>query len=336
MTPNQLVNDSIVIDAHLDLLKDVLVKRRAGRKNVIVEDYLESFIQGGMTCVVSSLYVDSVSPEKDLEEAMAQLAAFYAELEEGGGRFFLATCADDIRRAKKEGKVAIMLAFEGAEPMAGNPDMLRVFYNLGVRILGICWSRSNWAADGSKFFDYEYVGYGLTDGGRRLLEIAHGLNMLIDISHINEKGFWEVVEGTNKPLIATHSNTRALCDTPRNLSDAQIEAMGKVGGVICVNGASLIVNIDDPSLASMGQMAAHMKYESDIIGAGHVGIGFDQCDRFTVHSDDERLKKVFDVIPSHAQMPLFVQHLFDKGFPESDVRGILGENVLRVIEKTIG
>ena len=334
----ELLAAATVIDTHLDLLPDLLIKHRAGRRNVLLEDYMESFRQGGVDCVVSSIFVDSdLLPEMGLKTAMAQIAAFYEELDDCGGSFVLATSAREVLDAKKAGKLAVMLAFEGAEPLIADPSLLRPFYALGVRILGLCWSRSNWAADGSRFFDFDYEGYGLTEGGRALVQYAQRLGMIIDLSHANEKTFWDVVNLSNHPVIATHSCARALSDTPRNLTDEQIAAIGKLGGTIGVNGASLVCNFRAPRQASVDGLAAHMAHEKDIAGAGILAVGLDQCDRLNSSTMQlDAFKDVFDIIPTHAGLEGLVDALLNKGFSDEEIVGALGGNFLRVLDAVQG
>ncbi len=337
-TAKEILARAIVIDAHLDLLPDLEIKHRQGRKNVILEDYMESFRAGQVDVIVSSIFIDSdLLPELGLKKAMAQIAAFYEELDACGGRFVLATCAREILEAKRQGKLAIMLAFEGAEPLNADPALLRAFYALGVRILGLCWSRSNWAADGSRFFDFDYQGYGLTEGGRALVEYAQQLGMIIDLSHSNEKTFWDVVSLSRQPVIATHSCARALSDTPRNLSDEQIAAIGKLGGVIGINGASLVARFSDPRGATVDSLAAHMAYEKKLAGAGILGIGLDQCDRLTSSTmQQEAFRDVFDIIPSHGGLEQLVEALIREGFDEEELLAALGGNLMRVFERVLG
>jgi membrane dipeptidase len=335
MNAKELLQSSIVIDTHLDLLCDVVPKRRAGRTHILKDDYLESFREGGVTCVVSSLFNDIEEAGVDpLTDAMTQIGALYAELAECGDDFFLALNAQDIRRAKEEHKIAVMLAFEGAEPMAGNVELLRVFYRLGVRILGLCWSRPNWAADGCKFTDTGYIGYDITSDGRKLIALARDLGMLIDLSHTNELGFWTVVK-EGFPVIESHTNTRALADIPRNLSDRQLEAVARGGGVIGINGNSPLV-AKDPSTATMDSLIAHMVHEKNLVGAAALCLGFDQCGRLHTYTSEEEKKIRFDIIPSHAMLGEFVTRMAGAGFTEDEIRGILGDNALRVIETVIG
>ncbi len=335
----EILARSTVIDCHLDLLPDLEAKHRQGRKNVLLEDYMEGFKKGGVDVIVSSIFVDSdLLPEMAQKKALAQIAAFYEELDTCGGQFVLATCAEDIEKARRENKLAIMLAFEGAEPLSGDPSLLRVFYALGVRILGLCWSRSNWAADGSRFFDFDYQGYGLTEGGRELVRQAEQLGMVIDISHTNEKTFWDVVEASHQPIIATHSCARALSDTPRNLSDDQIRAIAKLGGVIGINGASLVARFADPAGATVSDLAAHMEYESRLTSPDILAVGLDQCDRLESSStmQKEEFRCVFDVIPTHEGLEGLVSALLEKGMSEDQISGALGGNLMRVLRRVLG
>lgn len=334
----EILSDAVVIDTHLDLLPDIERKHREGRRNVILEDYMDSFKKGHVDVIVSSIFIDSeLLPELGLKRAMAQIAAFYEELDTCGGQFVLATSAKDIKAARSQGKLAIMLAFEGAEPLNAEPELLRAFYALGVRILGLCWSRSNWAADGSRFFDFDYQGYGLTEGGRALVEYAQKLGMLIDISHSNEKTFWDVVNLSTQPILATHSCARALSDTPRNLSDEQIAAIGRLGGVIGINGASLVASFKNPRGATVNDLAAHMLYEKKLAGAGILGIGLDQCDRLNSPTMQlEAFRDVFDIIPTHDGLEKLAAALLEQGLTEDELVLALGGNTLRVFEKVLG
>lgn len=340
----KILTENIVVDTHLDLLFDIADKHEKGRENVIIEDYLDSFKKGHVDVIVSSIFIDSeFTPDLALKKAMDQIAYFYQELDNCNSEFVLATCKKDILDAKANNQLAIMLGFEGVEPLSGNPAMLRAFYELGVRIVGLCWSRSNFAADGSRIFDFDYEGYGLTKEGIEVVKYAIELGMLIDVSHTNEKTFWDIVDivsEAGKPIIATHSNCRALSDTPRNLSDEQIKAIHKLGGVIGINGASLINDFKNPQTANMQTMVDHIIHEKELCSVDISCVGLDQCDRISEQSstinDNEDLKGVFDIIPTHDMLGQFVEKLLENNFSEEDIKMILGENVLRVIEKSIG
>lgn len=331
MDVHTLLSQSIVIDSHLDLLYDVALKRRQGRRQVILDDYLADWQAGYVNCVVSSIYCDEGSDY--LSEALKQIAVFEEEIAESKGEFFLATCAKDIRHAHATGKVAIMLAFEGVEPLMGEVGFLRVFHKLGVRMVGLCWSRSNWAADGCRFADFEYTGYGITEKGQHLLSLAKELNMLIDISHTNEIGFWQVVKGSTQPVLASHSNCRAISNTPRNLDDKQIAAIAQSGGYIGINGVNLVALFQDKKNATIATLVNHMRHIREVAGtAACLGIGFDQCDRINAELPDELNEGVFDIMPNHTQLPDLVDALLQSDFSEEEIQGILGGNFLRVLD----
>jgi membrane dipeptidase len=329
-----ILKQNIVIDCHLDLLYDVLQKRRQGRCHVILDDYLADWRAGHVACIVSSLYCDESSDY--LAEALQQLAAWEEELAESNGEFFLATCGADIRRAFATGKVAIMLSFEGVEPLVGKVGYLRLFHRLGLRFIGLCWSRGNWAADGSRFEDPNHKGYGLTEGGKQLLTLAHELQMLLDISHINDLGFWQVLNKTRQPVLASHSNSRVVSNTPRNLDDRQIAAIAQSGGVICINGVSLIAHMQDPASADLQTLVHHMQHIKAIAGAACLGLGLDQCQRIEAALPSLLQDNMFDIIPCYAQLVDLVAALIQADFTEEEIRGILGGNLLRVIESVIG
>ena len=347
MDARAILSESIVIDGHLDLLCDVLRKRRKGRRRVISDEYVPDWKAGCVDCVVSSLFCE---PGGDyLAEALLQIAALEEEFAESSGEFFLAVCGADIRRAHAAGKTAIMLSFEGVEPLKGEADLLRIFHKLGVRSVGLCWSRANWAADGSRFDDADYVGHGLTEGGTRLMELMRELRMLTDVSHMNEKGFWQVIDVENscahdaagRPVIASHSLCRALSDITRNLDDRQIAAIANSGGVIGINGISIIADAENPASADMQTLVRHMKHIKSITGAECLALGFDQCDRLEDGEDATGApfstgKRSFDIVRKYAQLPDFVDALIGSGFTEEEIRGFLGANLLRAIEQVIG
>jgi membrane dipeptidase len=163
--------------------------------------------------------------------------------------------------------------------------------------------------------------------------------MLIDISHTNEKTFWDIIKLSPKPLIATHSNTRHYSNTPRNLSDEQIIALGKLNSVIGINGDSMISYFQEPSKATMEILANHMVYEKNLVSSDILCIGFDQCHRIADLSVS-MIKQLepgicFDVVPTHDKIEEFLEVLLKKGFNEDDIINILGRNAMRVFKETI-
>ncbi len=335
----ELLKESYVIDTHLDLLTDLGIKHEQGIRRVIKDNYLETFKAGEVDAINAAIYVDSGhTPEKSLNIAMNQLAALYRELESDWQYIGLATCTDDLLRLKSQNRLAIILSLEGAEPLAANPDMLRLFYRMGVRIIALTWSRENWAADGSRLFEQDYVGTGISAKGWQTLHLARKLGMLVDVSHLNDLGFEEIMQWETRPIIATHSNARALAPTQRNLTDKQIKQIGAKGGVIGANGISLLVDYKCRANANLSSLVAHMVHVKEIAGAETVCIGLDQCERLadTLASTIDGDTEFHDVLPTHEGMEALVEELQKAGFSDEEIIGVLGGNALRVFRRTIG
>ncbi len=338
MNIKSIQRNSTIIDAHLDLLYDVDLRRRMGQSKVIESQYLPEFKEGGVNIVVSSIYIDDMFvPEMALRKALNQVSALYSEIDESPDKIMLCRSFKDIERAIYEEKIGIMLSFEGVEPLYNDLSLLRVFYELGVRFAGLTWSRRNFAADGCSYKrGRELTRGGLTDFGVRLVEEAENLGMIIDVSHLNDEGFWDVMKIAKRPVIASHSNARALVDSPRNINDDQIKALAASGGVIGMNVASLLVSNDDNG-ANIEQLLNHLDHIVKLVGTKHVCLGFDMCDRLFENSSPESLgklpRKSFDVIKSHAELNIFIEGLIKRGYNEADIKLILGENFIRVCRK---
>jgi len=335
---SKILSNNIVVDAHLDLLYDLVYQRSLGRKNVLRDDYLESFKAGGVNVVVSSIFIDGeYLPELALRKALNQISTLYAELEEASGdHFCLCTSYDDILKAVKNEKIAILLSFEGVEPLYNDLSLLPIFYKLGVRLIGLTWSRRNFAADGC-FYKAAKEGKkgGLTDFGVNLIETAEKLGMIIDVSHLNDEGFDDVIHFSNHPVIASHSNSRTLANTMRNLTDDQIKAIAKTGGVIGINAASLLVSDEtgrtNPDISGL---VDHIEYMLNLVGPRHIGLGFDLCDRImsipTHRSVSGINTKIFDTLKSHAEIPKLIEEMLKRGINQEQVSDIIGNNFMRI------
>ena len=326
-----------VADAHFDLLPLVLPKRLAGRTKVIETDYLPSFREGGLDLVISSIFINSdFLPEMALRRALDQISALYAELAESPGLFALCRNTTEILAAKERGEIAILLSFEGAEPIGTDLNLLRIFHALGVRGIGITWSRRNHAADGCFFkpVDEGRKG-GLTDFGVRLIREAAGLGMYLDVSHLNDEGLADVFAFHDGPVIASHSNCRALADTMRNLTDDQIRTLAGRGGLLGMNSCSTFVGDTEHATMTEVELANHADHIRHIAGAQAVGFGFDFCDESRDFSGPGPFAN-YDCVKGHANMPLLTEQLLLRGYSEQEIEGILGGNLLRFLRSTIG
>jgi membrane dipeptidase len=327
---------AFIIDAHFDLTHEVANRRDRGAKKVVEADYLPGFLAGGVDLIVSAIFVhDWFLPEMGLRKALDQIAYLHREMDETPGRFRLCRSMAEALAARVDGEIALFLSLEGADPLQNDLNLLRIFYELGVRGLGLVWSRRNYAGDGSLFHSSRANRKGgLTDFGMNLIETAENLGMVVDVSHLNDEGFEDVMAVTRKPVIASHSNCRALVPVPRNLTDEQIAALAKKGGVIGMNALDVFTHQDRRG-AVVDHLVDHVDHIVKIAGIDHVGIGFDLCDSLKNHLGVPNPLVHRDVIQGHGELGSFTGALIRRGYSDEDILKILGGNFARVYEAVL-
>ncbi|PNR93667.1 dipeptidase [Petrotoga sp. 9PWA.NaAc.5.4] len=331
-----ILETTFVLDAHFDLLYDVVNQRNLGNHRVMEKDHLGNFKQGGLNIVVSSLFINnSLVPEISLRQALDQISALYQELKESSEYFMLCKNYDDIIKAEQCNKIGIMLSFEGVEPLYNDLELLEIFYQLGVRLVGLTWSRRNYAGDPSKFLHPDEIknSNGLSDFGKELVNKAQNMKMIVDVSHLNDKGFWDVIELAKQPVIASHSNCRKIVNFERNLDDSQIKAIASTGGVIGINGLSRLAS-DDNEAATVKDLVQNIEHIVDLVGINHVGLGLDFCDHLKKFNSNfinqHKTNETFDILGNHSNIFILVEELLKRGYTVKDISKILGENFLRI------
>ncbi len=329
------MNIQYVIDGHFDILSDVTVRRKKGEHEVIRRLYYPTLKAGGVTGIVASLFVDSqYLPYGALDTAMEQAAALHCEIEESPDILMLCTCAADFERAAAEGRIGFLMSFEGAEPISSCLT-LHGFYAMGVRGLGLAWSRRNAAADGCDFLGHLKKG-GLTPFGRELVKEAERLHMLIDVSHLSDEGVEDVLQITSCPIIASHSNARAIAGNNRNLTDGQMKEIAARGGMAGLNGCSIIAS-EKGSEADLGSLTRHLDHMLSVMGEDHVGFGFDFCDLFLQQSSAQDLERFpefpFDIVKGHGAIPEFTDYLSRYGYSPERIRKLAGQNWLDLFRR---
>src|SRR5215212_41923 len=201
----------------------------------------EGWNEESALAITANGYEVSGAPPLDPEYAQDFAAGLMKDLyhleKASDGALRVVRTADELEECLREDVMAAILHFEGAENLGSEPGALEIYHQAGLRSLGIVWSRPNAYAEGVpfKFPSSPDTGPGLTDAGRELVRECNRLGILVDLSHINEKGFWEVAEISNAPLVATHSNAHALCPASRNLTDRQLDAIRDSDGMVGVN-----------------------------------------------------------------------------------------------------
>ena len=263
------------------------------------------------------------------EYAMREAGATVDLLDEltAGGEVCLARSTTEVEAALDSGPLAVILHFEGAEPVEPELGNLEELYRRGLRSVGIVWSRPNAFATGVpfRFPSTPDIGEGLTEAGRRLVAECNRLGILIDLAHLNERGFWDVAELSEAPLVASHSNAHALSANSRNLTDAQLDEIGRSRGIVGVTyHAGMLTEAGgvDPD-APLARVVDHVDHIVTRIGIGHVGFGsdFDGATVPTELGDASGLQRVAELLRS-------------RGYGEEDVAKLAHGNWLRVLRET--
>ena len=320
----------MIVDGHNDLVLQAW--RGDTPKHMNLADAADAEFAGGFF----ALYVPSPHPPGDpppipyalplppripTEEAARIATELYDTLQ--SLPVALARSADDF----EPGRVTAIVHLEGADPLAPDLSDLQDWYDRGLRSVGLVWSRANAFAEGVPFCfpASPDTGPGLTEAGRDLVRACNRLGILVDLSHLNEAGFWDVAETSEAPLVATHSNAHALSQATRNLTDEQLDAIGRSGGIVGVNFAVSFLREDGWNDADtpLGEIVRHIDYIANRIGIDHVGFGSD--------FDGALISAELDGI---AGLPKLVAALRHAGYDEAAVDKITSGNWLRVLRET--
>ena len=359
----KLAAEAIGIDSHIDTVQRVLVMGEdLGKRWDAGHVDIPRLQEGGTHAPFFALWVpvyfpgaEAVRRTLDLRDAMQSVLDTHKDQME------LATTAADIRRIVKAGKISVFLTVEGGHTIDDDLRVLRMFYQLGVRSMTLTHSRNNNWADSATD---KPVHNGLTDFGREVVREMNRLGMLVDVSHVADKTFYDTLSVTSKPVIVSHSSMRAISPVPRNVTDEMLWALAKNGGVIGISFGEGFINPKDaealesaiktetagPALtgralddyaaedvrnlfgtrlkvaATVADVADHIDHAVRIAGIDHVGIG----------SDFDGVSGPPNGLDDVSKMPALIEVLLQRGYAERDVKKILGENYLRVIREVTG
>ncbi len=319
-----LHKDAFVFDCHVDTLSRMLERRDhglgadfiAGQPDLHLD--LERMLKGGYTGAFFAMFVlDSSAFDNSIKHVLrlTRLADEIAELSDG--RVTVARSVSEIEAAHAAGRLAIVLSIENACSLCGSIEVLHAFARLGVRSLGLVWNGRNELGDGWRVRG----GYGLTDFGVRVVRECEKLGVLVDVSHLSDAGFSDVVENSDGPFVATHSNARSVCPHQRNLTDEQIKALAERGGVMGLNFCSAFLSGKEEG-ASIDDVVRHYLHIRDIGGPGAVALG----------TDFDGITSTPTGLSDAGFLPALTDALLAADVSESDVRAALGGNFMRVLK----
>lgn len=330
-----------VLDLHCDTISRL--HRSEGcqrgdslRKNAIHVD-LEKMARGDYLLQNFALFVCMEEVENPFESAMEMTDRYYEELKKNQDLIAPAFRFQDIVDHQAEGRMSSLLTLEEGGILKGKIEFLRIFYRLGVRMITLTWNYENGIGAPNIVFDENKIPQfsrrnekGLTGFGIDLVQAMEGLGMIVDVSHLSDGGFWDVVKYTEKPFVASHSNAAAVCNVCRNLTDDMIRALADRGGVMGLNfcGSFLVPGAEknpmENRIGSIAHMVCHLKHIRNVGGIEVCALGTD-----------------FDGIPGNPQienasmMPRLAEALEQEGFTAGEIEKIFYKNALRVYQELL-
>ncbi|MCJ7640662.1 MAG: dipeptidase [Desulfobacterales bacterium] len=324
----QLHAQGIVIDGTMVIFRDY-------------EPYLHKILQGGVTGIVLTLVAN-----EGFMSAIRSIYEWYGRIERTKDISLLVEKASDIERAKREGKVGVLFAFQSGSPIEDDIRLLEIFKKLGLRVMSLTYNERNLIGDGCA----ERTNCGLSDFGVEVVREMNRLGIVIDLSHCGEQTTIEAIELSTKPVLISHSNAKALCDHPRNVSDATIKALADKGGVVGINAFPYFLRKDGK--ATLQDFLNHIDYVTKRAGVDHVAVGSDIAEtkiKEDYMTKDGQLgfgktKYKPEMIPpwpwilpaeidSVLKFSNLTKGLIQRGYSDDDVLKILGGNYVRVFKE---
>ncbi|MEY7999622.1 dipeptidase [Clostridium sp. Mt-5] len=322
-----------VFDAHSDIFTDVTVRRLNGEKDIIKNYHMDKLKEGHVGASILGIWIEPLYFDKDCTWRMLQImSAVSEEIEDMNECAGIVCKYNDLLELNKKDKLAIVIGMEGMDGFKGDVSLIDVMYRFGVRHGMLTWNRENEFATGVGSIHHDR---GLTKSGIKLIKKMEELGMIVDVSHGNEKTFWDIYKNTTKPFIASHSNVYNLCNAPRNLKDDQIKAIGERNGVIGVNSW---VDFIDKNKPSAEKLANHIDYIVNLIGIDHVGFGFDfgdYIDPKTLSSFQEENYIKTPGIEDASRIPNLLNILKKRGYNNEDLERISYKNMERVVQNVL-
>lgn len=318
-------DNMFVLDTHCDTPSEILRGRDLSKDNDNAHVDFPKLKRGGVDGVFFALYIPAsydTDPDKGFEYACKMMEGVEKTVEENLESAAFAHSVEEAYVNNRESKVSIFLGLENGSPIGNSLDRLKWFYDRGVRYITLCHSADNQICDSCASAEKRWRG--LSPFGREVVSEMNRLGMLIDVSHVSDDTFYDVLKYSDKPVVATHSCCRALADHPRNMTDDMIVALAKAGGVIQINFYPYFLDsaFDGQHRPSFRLIADHIDHVVKLVGIDHVGIG----------SDYDGIEVTPEGMDDISMMPVLFDELKTRGYSEEDICKIAGENFLRVLQ----
>ena len=310
-----------VLDSHCDTPSQILrlgLDMSLDNKNAHVD--FPKLKRGGVDGAFFALYIPASmdsQPEQGFDYACRMLDAVKRSVSENCDKAVFAASRSQAYENKADGKFSVFIGLENASPIGKSLDNLKYLYDNGIRYITLCHSSDNQVCD-SCASEVKTWG-GLSPFGREVVAEMNRLGILVDVSHVSDATFYDVLKYSTKPVVATHSCCRALCNQPRNMTDDMIKCLAAAGGVIQINFYPIFLN--GTEYASYKLIADHIDHAVEIAGIEHVGIG----------SDYDGIEVTPEGMEDISTMPKLFSELRSRGYSEEDLKKIAGENFFRIL-----
>lgn len=323
----------MVFDGHSDIFSDVTIRRLAGERQVLKNRHMGRLHKGGIEGGCFVIWIDppyDADPPKRLEQILQAVKDEMAEC----GEAVLVHNAAEIDAAKAAGKFYILLGLEGLSGIGTDLGQIDRLYEFGARHAMLSWNEQNALATGVQG-DPER---GLTALGKEALKKIQEKHMIMDVSHLNDRSFWDVLHLAEGPILASHSNARALSNAPRNLTDEQLFAIRDTNGLVGLNAFNLFIS-QNRSEQDLEHFVNHASYIAEKIGVEHLGFGFDffeflSTDSMKSYSDQD--DSLIHGLEDCSKVPNLLEAMRKAGFTERELEMIARENWMGLVARTIG
>jgi len=329
-----ITESAILIDTHNDIPSFTVDGADIGNSPKNHTD-IPRLRAGGVGAVFFSVYVAAtyVNGNHSANRALQMIDTVYHDvLDRYPDTFTLALTAHDIEEAHREHKIAALMGLEGGHAIEDSPRLLRDYYRLGIRYMTLThWNTNGWADSSGDINNRDVAHHnGLTQQGKDIVREMNRLGMMVDISHVADKTFYDALETSEAPLIASHSSCRAVTNAPRNMTDDMIRKLAAKGGVIQINincgfvsQKSADAPKDAPVRATLADVVAHIDHARQVGGIDAVGIG----------TDFDGITCTPEGLDDVSKFPNLTRALLEKGYSPNDVKKIYGENTLRLMRR---
>lgn len=319
----------MILDIHADIFTDVFNKRIDGDKDIFKKYHLDKFKKGGVNGGIFVFWTKPYDKYDNYKTFKDMMEYAKDEIELAKDYISIVKNYEEYIKAISLNKITAMINLEGLSVLDGNLNYVEEIYDYGIRFSSLTWNEENDFACGSKVKH----DIGLKEKGKDYVKLAQELGIVIDVSHASDKTFYDIYNNSRKPIIASHSNSRRLCNVARNLNDEQIKLIKDTGGIIGINAYRDFIN-ENKSKQNIEHLVNHIDYMVDLIGIDSICFGFDFCDYIEddVQDNINERNNVTKGLEEASKAGNILVELNNRGYTDEDIKKLSYQNFLKFIK----